>query len=369
MKLYEHYGFEEFLADDDFQQWVRAGSPAELTIWQRLIDEFPGKKTDLDSAREFILSWQQQEPFSEAEVEQGIQHILASKNARQQTAFRWVDSLRFGWRIAAAMVVLLGIGWIVWQATQTDRSYSNMPFTIQSQANLREITNTGTIHKRVDLPDGSRIMLAPAGKIRYSVQMTNELSRKVLLMGEAVFTVTKNPQKPFMVYANELVVQVVGTSFTVKASEKMARVMVVVHTGKVAVFPLNSLKAAEKSRQRIANMVMLTPNQQVVFDRASEQLTTGLVKNPTLLRKPDNSRYFVFRNAPIAEVFRKLEESYGVTISYDDKALKSCNLTVPLSDEPLFKKLDIICQTIGTTYEVWGTRIVIVGKGCQPELN
>ncbi|MDF7820333.1 FecR family protein [Runella sp. MFBS21] len=365
MKSYKHYGFEEFLADDDFQQWVRTGSPIELTIWQRLIDDFPEKKADLDSAREFILSWQGQEYFSEAEVEQGIQRILASQKESQRPVVRWVESRWFGWQIAAAIVVLLGVGWSFWQTMQTNQSHPEGAYVSQTSANLREIANTETSHKRVDLPDGSQIMLAPASKIKYSVQMTNELSRNVFLTGEAVFTVTKNPQKPFMVYANKLVVQVVGTSFTVKAFEKMAQIMVVVHSGKVAVFPLKSLKASQKSQQYIANKLLLTPNQQAVFDKASERLTTGLVKNPTLLRNPENSQYFVFRNAPIAEIFKKLEEAYGVTISYDNEALKSCNLTVPLSDEPLFKKLDIICQTIGATYEVWGTRIVVSGKGCQ----
>ncbi len=369
MKSYKHYGFEEFLADDDFHQWVRTGSPVELTVWQRLIDDFPEKKADLDSAREFILSWQGQEYFAEAEVEQGIQRILAHQKESQRPAVRWIESRWSVWRVAAAMFVVLGIGWGIWRATRVERTTSEVAFVGQKSLGVREITNTETSHKRVDLPDGSQIMLAPASKIRYSTEMTNELSRNVFLTGEAVFTVTKNPQKPFMVYANELVVQVVGTSFTVKAYEKMAQVTVVVHSGKVAVFSLNSLKASQKSQQHIANKLLLTPNQQAVFDKASERLTAGLVKNPTLLQNPENSQYFVFRNAPVAEIFKKLEESYGVTISYDDEALKSCNLTVPLSDEPLFKKLDIVCQTIGATYEVWGTRIVISGKGCQSELN
>ncbi|GAB3985939.1 FecR family protein [Spirosoma daeguense] len=370
MKSYKHYGFEEFLADDEFQQWVRAGSPVDVTVWQRIVDDFPEKQVDLERAREFILSWQQQETFSEAEVEQGIQRILASKDAQQRSTFQWEGSRwASAWRVAAAIVVLLGLGWSIWLTTQSTREQAELPFAAQTPADLQKIINTETGFKQIDLPDGSQIKLAPAAQVTYSARMNSELSRNVFLTGEATFTVTKNPQKPFMVYANGLVTQVVGTSFTVKALNNVDRVTVVVHTGKVAVFPLTSLKAAQKSQQRIAKQILLTPNQQVVFDKTSEQLTASLVKNPTLIRKPDNNQYFVFRNAPITEVFQKLEKSYGVTIQFDDNVLKNCNLTVPLSDEPLFTKLDIICQTIGATYEVWGTRIVIAGNGCEPTLN
>ncbi|MFD1143584.1 FecR family protein [Larkinella insperata] len=369
MKSYKHYGFEEFLADDEFQQWVRAGSPVDVTTWQRLVHDFPEKQVDLDRAREFILSWQQQESFSDAEVEQGIQRILASRDARQRNVFKWAGGRWLGWRVAAAMVVLLGIGWSIWQVRQSAGDPGEMAFVAQTSADLRKIINTETGFKQIDLPDGSQIRLAPAAQITYSAGMNNEPFRKVSLTGEAVFRVTKNPQKPFMVYANGLVTQVVGTSFTVKALNHADQVTVVVHSGKVAVFPLTALKSAQKSQQRITNRILLIPNQQAVFDKTSEQLTASLVKNPKLLRKPENSQYFVFKNAPIADVFQKLEKSFGVTILYDSKALKNCNLTVPLSDEPLFTKLDIICQTIGATYEVWGTRIIITGDGCEPDLN
>lgn len=369
MKSYEDYEFEDFLADEEFQRWVRAGAPTGVTVWQRLIDDFPDKKTDLENAKEFIRSWQRQAVFSDAETEQGIQRVLASKQARQQTASRWFGSRWLGWRVAAATILLFGIGWTFWKVQQVDPmdSASDPAFTAQTLGDFKEITNTKTTSELVDLPDGSQIQLAPASQVRFSTRMTRLPSRNVFLTGEAFFTVTKNPQKPFMVYANGLVAQVVGTSFTVKAFEKIGQVTLVVHTGKVAVFPLTALKTAQQSQQRMAGMVLLTPNQQVTFDKASDQLTQSVVKNPALLRKPDNNQYFVFRNTPVSEVFQKLEESYGITISYDDKILKSCNLTVPLSDEPLFKKLDIICETIGATYEVWGTRIVITGKGCQPD--
>jgi transmembrane sensor len=64
-------------------------------------------------------------------------------------------------------------------------------------------------------------------------------------------------------------------------------------------------------------------------------------------------------------VFARLEKAYGLSIVYDKAVLKNCQLTVPMTDEPFFTKLDIICQTIGASYKVEGTQVVITGAGCD----
>ena len=145
----------------------------------------------------------------------------------------------------------------------------------------------------------------------------------------------------------------------------MTQVIVRVRTGKVAVFTSKALRSAQENQTKITNMLLLTPNQQVLFDRPSDQLTKSLIKEPLLIKQPEGDQHFVFQNAPVSKIFQTLEESYGVTIKYNAELFKHCNLTAPLSNEPLFRKLDLICQTIGATYEVWGTDIIISGKGCQ----
>ena len=213
------------------------------------------------------------------------------------------------------------------------------------------------------LNDSSRVVLQPRSQISYPEQPAFD-KREVYLVGEGFFEVVKNTKKPFLVYANGLVTQVVGTSFRINAFAEHKQVIVAVRTGKVAVFTINAFRKAQARREQIAGMLLLTPNQQALFDKASERITKSLVNEPALVRQPANRNYFVFDNTPVADVFRTLEESYGVEIKFDSKLLDSCNVTAPLGDEPLFRKLDIICQTIGATYEVNGTQIIITGKGC-----
>ena len=77
------------------------------------------------------------------------------------------------------------------------------------------------------LSDGSTITLAPNSAIKLS-PFFNKSDRKILLEGEAVFHVTHNQQKPFIVSANEITTKVLGTRFTVRAFKHDKDVIVAV---------------------------------------------------------------------------------------------------------------------------------------------
>ena len=68
------------------------------------------------------------------------------------------------------------------------------------------------------LPDGTKVQLNGATTITYNVNNAKE--RLVQLSGEAFFDVVKNPDCPFRVIANDLQIEVVGTSFNVNTYKK-----------------------------------------------------------------------------------------------------------------------------------------------------
>ena len=68
---------------------------------------------------------------------------------------------------------------------------------------------------------------------------------------------------------------------------------------------------------------------------------------------------------PIVKVLGQLETAFGVKIIYDADILTQCNLTASLSEEPLFDKIAIICETIQARYEIADGQIVIYAKGCK----
>lgn len=355
MKSYKDYKLEDFLTDDDFQQWIRSGAPASVSQWQELLDKYPDKKPELEEARTWILFFQQQAYFTEADVEQGIQRVLASKSPQQNRRTTWLSSRWNRWQIAAALLLLIGIGWVVNRTLETDNPYTYAALTAQSPIVLNEIINTQAIDQRINLPDGSRIVLTPTSRVSYSTQMNKSPSREVFLTGEAFFEVTKNPSHPFLVYANGLVTRVIGTQFSVKTSPENGSV--VVRSGRVAVYSMKN--------QQSAKQVVLTPNQQVTFQAKKNQLTPAISPEPGIIESDNQVISFQYHDTPVAKVFAQLEQTYGITIRYDSTTLKNCLLNVSLDGKPFFTKLDVVCLTIGATYKIQGTQILVSGPGCD----
>jgi len=71
---------------------------------------------------------------------------------------------------------------------------------------------------RVPLQDGSAITLDSDSQVRVSYSSTRRDIR--LLQGEALFDVASNPERPFVVRADETDVTAVGTSFAVSLTER-----------------------------------------------------------------------------------------------------------------------------------------------------
>ncbi len=219
--------------------------------------------------------------------------------------------------------------------------------------------NTSAKPVRIDLEDGSSVTLSPHSQLQYPNHFAAN-KREVQLKGEALFEVSKNPERPFYVITDKLVTKVLGTSFYVRTVEATKKVEVEVLTGKVSVY--------EKEKVNNVNPgVVLTPNHKVTFFTAEKHFITGLVEKPLPQILPLNNKpeTFEFDDAPIAVILDKLEKVYGIDIELENDKLSTCPLTADITQQPLYTKLDIICATINGKYEVKGTTILISGKGCE----
>lgn len=219
-------------------------------------------------------------------------------------------------------------------------------------------SNASGYDARVVLPDGSAVTLAPASSLKYPPTFRGK-RRTVYLTGAAFFDVFHDANHPFSVYTARVVTTVLGTSFRVQAYAGQADVQVQVRTGAVRVTPRD---AAASPAPAAAGLVVL-PNQQAVYSGAQRQFRRELVAQPALL----TPQAFVFRDRPVAEVLTALVKAYGVAIEYDATALRSCTLNLSLGQEPLFDKLNIICETLGATYEQADGRILFHSQPCLAE--
>jgi transmembrane sensor len=219
--------------------------------------------------------------------------------------------------------------------------------------------NDGTAPKKVQLPEGSKIILQPGSKISYDPAF-NKKQREIYLEGEAFFEVKRDEARPFLVYTHEVTTKVLGTSFTITARREDKNITVAVKTGRVSVYAHSASRIQSKTSETI-----LTPNQQVVYNRTANTVSRMLVENPLAIMPADEIKRMHFEEAPVPEIFKALEKVYGVDMVFDEKLFSSCTLTTSISEEPIFDRLDIICKAIGATYSVEEFRIEIDGPGCN----
>jgi hypothetical protein len=367
---YKNYVSEDFIQDDSFRKWVLSNDAETNAYWCDFLLRFPEKQPVILSARAMLNAVK-----SLQQVPDSSRGSRMWENIREQTEAEtaWIEevepvrNVRYLWRWAAAACITLlcsSLGWYWFDLKSEKRAATYSGQIEKVVAKLNERVNSTTQSQLITLPDGSTVELAPNSRMSYQDNFSDE-KREVYLSGKGFFKVVKNDQKPFFVYANRLVTQVVGTSFTVTSSAEHARASVIVKSGKVKVYTLESFRKSTSGAPE--NMVVLTPNMQVVYDPGKNLLEKSFIAAPEIISTPKNHPDFLFENTSVSQVFETLEESYGVSIAYDAKTLENCNLTAPLGNEPLFRKLDIICQTIDATYQVWGTEIIISGKGCKTD--
>lgn len=357
---------EELATNESFRRWTLYNDAESGEFWTEWLEFNPDKADLVAKARNLLLLTASSfDQISDEEVATEIyrlSHSIGEKTGRN--ANNWILPINYWYSIAASVLLLISVGW--WFTKKSHVEASTIGYhTILSEIKeplIENVNHTGKA-KLITLEDGSSILLQPSSKITYPAHFDNA-KREVFLSGEAFFEVSKNPEKPFYVYANTLATKVLGTSFKISAFENSKDVKVVVKTGRVSVFPINQASILNnKANNKLGGMI-LTPNQQITFATRELRLTRSLVKDPKLLELPIQRQSFIFKGTPIKEVFETLEKSYGVKIVFDAELMKNCYLTASLSDEPLFEKLSLICKTIGAQNEQMDASIIITSKGC-----
>lgn len=266
------------------------------------------------------------------------------------------------WAAAAAILLIGGLGWLFMTQPATELTEDQVSI-VNKPALFTERVNRTKAPERVTLSDNSVITLNPGSKIRYPTTFAAQ-KREVILEGEAFFEIQKNPHKPFLVYSQDLITKVLGTSFWIKANPAERNVTVSVRTGRVSVYsPKLAAQTKGKSDPETIGVV-LTPNQQVTYLNQEQRLVKTLVEKPVVVSKEAEMPSFTFQNAPVSTIIAAIEKAYGVDVVYDEEVMANCHITTSLDQESLYDKLTIICKLLGATYKIIDAQIVITGSGC-----
>jgi ferric-dicitrate binding protein FerR (iron transport regulator) len=362
---YEQFTTADFLTDDFFVNHQLVPTPESTSFWDNWLKAFPHCQQEWQQAVAFLdairlgLDNYAQLYLSDEIIQQLLARIEHT-NAQEKQAPAPIRPLAWKRWVAAASVVLVA-GISLWLWTNPEPSPYEQQLT-RLPNSFRELVNETEKHQAVHLPDHSVVLLSPNSRLSYPTDFGKQ-NRQVYLSGEATFEVTRNAKKPFLVTSNELVTKVLGTRFLVRAFAKEAEVRVQVLSGQVSVYHARTTNSPTKQKG-----VLLRPNQQVVFIRQSERFDKTLIEIPQILRPITPKKQlltFAYSETPILQVFKDLQDAYGIDIRYDKEAFARCQLTSSLSQETFEKKLSIICQSIGATYEIIDGQVLITGGNCQ----
>ncbi|MCE6991188.1 FecR family protein [Dyadobacter sp. CY323] len=349
MKNYTNYKTEDFVQDHYFRKWALGKLAPEDSFWVTWQDAHSEQFEDIEQARNMVIAFQCEEFVTDpVEVRTAIDAILTeSKRYRLQSLYQ-----NRVFKIAASLLLIAGLS--VWYLHWGGANATEMAATDVE-------VNDGSLPRTIRLSDSSIVTLFPKSELRIAADF-GKARREVFLTGEAFFHVARNTEKPFYVYAGEVVTKVLGTSFNVKAFTSDEKVSIAVRKGKVTVFKQDLNGNAPTG---LSGEIILVPNQQAVFEKKSERLIKTLVENPIVLEEQELAEVLEFSDTPIPQVLHKLEHAYGVKIVFDEQLLENCNFTASLTNEPLFEKLHMICETIQARYELVDGQVVIYARKCN----
>jgi len=299
------------------------------------------------------------------EVESRLWNKLQSAS-REKIAIPIVRKRKiFPWKYAAAcllgLVLLSGILWF--RSNNRKVSATNALVAAKVTEGFLEQSNMDTLSKNVQLEDGSSVTIYPGSKLVFPKHFAAG-KREVYLEGEAFFNVSKNPNRPFFVYSNNIITQVLGTSFDIRG--KNGQVEVAVKTGRVAVYENKEQIKLDEVQQK-SNGVIITPNQKVTYYQEERHFVTSIVDQPVPVPKEFKSTeaHFVYNETPLYKVLSDLENSYELEIVLENDKIRNCLFTGDLTGQTLFNKLEGICLVFNATYEIKGTKILLkAAKEC-----
>lgn len=337
---------EDLIRQESFLNFYFRKQEADVWEWEDWLELHPHHQSTVEAAfRQLdVLSLQ----WSEGQIREKYDHLWDEKPVQRT---RWVV---YRW-VAAAVVVLMGsLAWLFWP---TAAPYEQLVLAKK----LQEYHNQGSKPMLVTLPDGSSVLLHPNSRLSYAPEFVAD-RREVFLDGEAFFEVAKDAHRPFMVYANEIVTKVIGTSFTIRAPHGAQDAEVIVRTGKVSVYRWKDVK--EIIPNQPIHGVVVTQNQQLKLQTAQGQFTKSIIQQPVLL-KQTHPFSFDYQDESAKTIFEEIQRAYGVSIYFDEELMAHCPVTASLNDEPLYGKIALVCQAIEAQYEVLDGDIVVTGKGCK----
>ncbi|MBD0824961.1 FecR family protein [Aestuariibaculum marinum] len=199
------------------------------------------------------------------------------------------------------------------------------------------------------LSDGTNVFLNSGTTIKYPTKFIKGSDRKVYLTGEAYFDVAHDEAHPFIVNAETLNVQVLGTQFNVSSYKDDFITNVVLVKGKVSL--------ADQDDKEKVNSVVILPGTKGVFNKEKRSIETSQVN--TDLYTAWMKGELVFRNTSFDDILKKIERHYNVKVVNKNKDINNEVFNARFNNQPIDSVLSYLNDSYNIKYKIEQGQLII----------
>lgn len=165
---------------------------------------------------------------------------------------------------------------------------------------------------QLTLQDGTQVWLNAKSTLKYPSNFSKK-SRKVEVIGEAFFDVTKDTKRPFIVSTQHIDMQVLGTQFNVYSYPETGYIQTDLLEGSLMVYDEQTPEA---------NVTLKSHEQVIVKDG---KMLIGEIENPDYFRWKEG--VYTFENERLLDIIEKLQLYYDVEIIVKDPEIFNVRYT------------------------------------------
>jgi ferric-dicitrate binding protein FerR (iron transport regulator) len=311
-------------------------------LYSDLFEKYIAGEAEDQEIRE-LLSFLRTNPRVNHWLEQQINRSSSgiSEDLKQQMFDEIQESIdrtekpnNFKWRhIAAAIflpVVLAFGGYYFYSNHQSD---AGEPLIVMAERGEKS---------NVTLPDGSRVWLNSGSKLTYH-NTYNRKERLLNLDGEAYFEVVSDTRKKFIVQCEDMKVEVLGTTFGIKAYDEDSIISAVLVEGKVQLTLCGQTK-------------IMKPNERVVFNK-TKQKTSSEIVIPNHFTEWRRNR-LRFENETFQDVAKTIARIHNIDYTFADESIRDFRFTGSVDNTSIESVLNAITLTSSITYTMKNGRII-----------
>lgn len=395
---YKDYSFEELINDQHFIEMIqKIETDQDL---RRFISEHDLNEDDLTYIYELNLLFRQKTDSLDKERKDELWFKIKENYQSDRnnfSSFNWSNIIK----IAASLLILIGIGSILYIGFNTDSDIylSELEQTSRTQNAVIQLAsgelievekeestvkvldsnkiqvNDSKIYQgassnkglenelkmnTVNVPFGKKIMLElcegtkvwlNAGTKFAFPQEFEEKERKVFIDGEGYFEVTKNKASPFIVLSKNMKVEVLGTKFNIDSYSTNNVCETVLLEGKVNVSSVNKL---------INKKHRILPNEKAIFNVDEEKMEVE--NEPKAVdRIAWIHGWYKFSNEKIDDVLFKIGKYYNIKFIYTKEVIDKA---LPISgkldlQDSIGNVMSTISKISGIEYKIQDDAILI----------